>query len=74
MGLFESLLVKQYCVASCLLIFPVALFDISGGWIKIFTLLCCVLGLYYEKIGSQETNVVCEFSTAIVFGFWKQYY
>jgi len=47
MELLEIFLMELYYVAPCLLlIFPAALFVISGGWIKVFMLLCCVALAY----------------------------
>lgn len=66
MELFEIFLMEPYCVALCLLLIFPAMSVISRGWIKVFILLCCVA--YYDKIGSQETAVLCLFSFAIIFG------
>ena len=47
MELFERLLMELYCIVPCLLlVFPAVLFVISGSWIKVFILLCCVALTY----------------------------
>ena len=56
MEFFESLLLELYRVAPCLLlVFLAALFVISGGWIKVFMLLCCVALAYITiKLAAEK--------------------
>lgn len=45
--LLEIFLMELHYVAPCLLlVFPAVLFVISGDWIKVFILLCCVALTY----------------------------
>ena len=60
MEFFESLLLELYRVAPCLLlVFLAALFVISGGWIKVFILLCCVALAYIMLKLAAEKLMFC---------------